>query len=212
MGDNLMPKANAKSREVFDQLFNRGVRILDRPRVTWTVREKDRIWFESFDLSSCCARRENMHVESMMLQLAVDGKLPAKIECSHLEAWLLSLIIVQSKICPDHCEGCRFLHFRIPLVGLFHGNFLNKIHSDEAAEFFGSLDRFFLGDLFGCNASFERARNAELLGDSSGIHPFNTRDTRSLKVILDRTITTPVARYLAKLTNNEALNLRTIRF
>ena len=149
MGDNLMPKANAKSRVIFDQFFYRGVRVIHRARVTGAIGEKYCIWLEGINLSRDCARREDMHVESMMLQLTVNGQLSAKIERSHLEAWLLSPIIFHSKVCADHREGGRLLHFRIPAVGLLRCNFLYKIHSDETAKFSSSFDRFFLGDLLG---------------------------------------------------------------
>jgi hypothetical protein len=80
MCDNLMPKANAKSRVNFDQFFYRVVRVIHRARVTGTIGEKDCIWLEGINLSRDCARREDMHVESMMLQFTVNGQLSAKIE------------------------------------------------------------------------------------------------------------------------------------
>ena len=90
-------------------------------------------------------------MEDMLAPLGftVNGQLSAKIERSYLEARLLGPIIFHSKVCADHREGGRLLHFRIPAVGLLRCNFLYKIHSDETAKFSSSFDRFFLGDLLG---------------------------------------------------------------
>ena len=170
VGDDLVAEADAKGGVMFDEFLDGGVGVGDGGGVAGAVGKEESLGVEFADGFSGGVGREDLDVEAVLLEAAIDGIFGAEVEGGDFEALVGNGGGVD--IGAFDSEGIAGLPAGGPIVGGGRGDFLDEVDADESAEVAGFGDGFFVADSLRAEAGVERAGDAKFFGDGAGIDAF----------------------------------------
>lgn len=210
MGDDLVPEADAKGGVMVDEFAHGGVGVGDGGGIAGTVRKEETLGLEFADGLGGGIGGEDVDVEAVLLEAAIDGVFGAKVEGGNFEALWGDGGGVD--IGADNGKGITGLAAGGPIVGGGGGDFLDEVDSHESAEIAGFGNGFLVTEAFGAEAGVEGTGDAEFFGDGTGIDAFEAGDARFGEVILYGLVAPPITGEGADLTHYEAADLGAVGF
>lgn len=158
VGDDLMPEANAKGGVMLDECFDGGVGVSYCGGIAGSVGKEESLWVEFADGLGRGIGGEDVDVEAVLLEAAIDRVFGAEVEGGDFEALLGDGGGVD--VGTDDGEGIAGFIAGGPVVGGGGGDFFDEVDAYESAEIACFGEGFFIADTFGAEAGVEGAGDA----------------------------------------------------
>ena len=145
--DDLMPEADAESRDFLNQFRNRFVCVGDCRGVARAVGKEETLRGEVENFRRRDRRGEYRNVEAVERESAENRGFRAEVDSRTFEERFCPFEILEGSAADG--KGFELFVGEVEVVGLFAGDFANVVHTDKPLPAAGFFDRLFGGDSLG---------------------------------------------------------------